>query len=645
MLASFRRLTKSKVGPIFAVLFLLTILASFALADIQSLNLGGGGLNRGTLAKVGDVELTENDLQTALQRRLTQLREQKPDATYADIASDFDAIVNGLIQERTLWAYARKHGLTVSKRLVDAEIAKIPGLQGLDGRFSDANYRAFLQQQRLTDAQVRREIETLLLQRMIVTPVAANARIPTGVARPYASMLLEQRQGDIAFIPARLFAGGAAPTDAELQAFYNQNRTRYTVPEQRVLRIARMGPEQLGNVTPTEQEITAYYNANRATYEGSETRVLSRASVGDQAAAAQIAQRAKAGGTFAAAAAPAGFSAADVSLGPQTRQQLASLAGEAVANQVFGAAQGAVIGPVQSSTGWDVIKIEGINRSAGKSLAQARAEIAAKLAVDKRKEALADLAGKVEDQIADGSSFAEVAAANRLPILETPPLTRAGVAPNQPAFKLPVEYQELLKFGFDMDASADPEVHVLPNDAGDALLAVGNVVPAAPAPLAQIRDRVAADFVAKRALDLARAAASAVLAKARGNVSLTDAVAQSGVTGLPKPESISLRRVQLSQFQGNVPAPLQMLFTLAPGKAQITGAPEGQGFFVVKLNGITPGDATTQPTLIAQVQGDFNRAAGEELAVQWINAAQKELGIKRDEAAIAAARQRLISGS
>ncbi len=644
MLASFRRMTKSKVGPVIAALFLLTILASFALADIQSLNLGGGNLNRGTLAKVGDVELTDSDLQTALQRRLTQLREQRPDATYADLAPEFDAIVNSLLQERTVWAYAREHGLTVSKRLVDAEIARIPGLQGLDGKFSEAAYSAFLQQQRLTDAQVRREIETLLLQRMIIAPVAANVRIPQGVARPYASMLLEQRQGDIAFIPARLFAGGAAPTDAEVQTFYNQNRNRYMVPEQRVLRIARMGPEQLGNTTPSDQEIAAYYNANRATYAGSETRVLSRVSLPDQATAAQVAQRARAGGSFAAAAAPAGFSAADVSLGPQTREQLTSLAGQAVASQVFGAAQGAIIGPVQSSTGWDVVRVENIERTAGRSLAEARAEIAARLGTEKRKNALADLVNRVEDQIADGSSFAEVAAANRLPVVQTPPVTAGGVAPSQPGFTLPAEYRELPKAAFDMEPGADPEVIVLPNGAGDVLLAVDNVVPAAAAPLAQIRERVAADFVERRALDRARAAANAVLGRARGNVSLADAVRQSGVNGLPQPESVNIRRIQLGQFQGDVPAPIQMLFTLAQGRAQLTGAPQGQGFFVVKVNRIQPGDAATQPALIAQVQTDFNRASGEEVALQWLTAAQRELGVRRDEAAIAAARQRLLTG-
>lgn len=644
MFASFRRLSKSKFGTVIVVLFLLAILASFALADLSNFR-QGGTLSQGVLAEVGSERLTEAELSTILQRELTRLREQKPDATYADLAPQFGDIVNSLIQEKTLKAYAAEHGLMPSKKLVDAEIVKIPGVRGLDGKFSEAAYQSFLQQQRLTDAQVRSEIVTMLLQRLLLSPLVANTRIPTGVARPYASMLLEERQGEVALIPAAAFRAGPAPTDLELQRFYTENRQRYLVPEQRVLRIARLGAEQLGNIAPTEQEIAAYYQANQATYGGGETRVLSRASVPDRAQAEQIAQRARAGGNFAAAAAPAGFSAADVSLGPQSRQELTGLAGAQVAAQVFGAVSGAVVGPVQSSTGWDVIKVEGINRTPGRSLADVRAEVATKLTADKRKEALADLVTKVEDELADGRNFSEVATANRLAITQTPPITAGGQALGNAAFKLPPEYAGLVKEAFQMAPGDDPVVETLPNEAGYALLAVGDVTAAAPAPLAQIRERVAADFIAKRALDRAKAVANAVVAKGNAGMALTRAVAEAKVAGAPAPAPLTVRRLQLAQLQGRVPPPLQMLFSLSQGKTRLVAAPNNEGYFVVKLNRITPGDATTQPTLIAQVQTDFNRAAGEELAVQFLNAAQKELGVTRNEAAIAAARQRLLAGS
>ena len=47
MLASFRRLSKSTVGTVIMALFLVAIIASFALADIQGVlsggSFGGGG--------------------------------------------------------------------------------------------------------------------------------------------------------------------------------------------------------------------------------------------------------------------------------------------------------------------------------------------------------------------------------------------------------------------------------------------------------------------------------------------------------------------------------------------------------------------------------------------------------------------------
>ena len=46
----------------------------------------------------------------------------------------------------------------------------------------------------------------------------------------------------------------------------------------------------------------------------------------------------------------------------------------------------------------------------GKSLDQARAEIAAKLNADKRKNAIEDIVDKVQNAVDDGSNFTEAAA-------------------------------------------------------------------------------------------------------------------------------------------------------------------------------------------------------------------------------------------
>src|SRR4051812_22895363 len=303
MLRFFRRLTKTKVGMGIMAILPIGALAGFAIGDISNFGSGniGFGMGSSQLAKVGDQIVTEREMSEAMQRRLQDVRREKPEADYATIAGDFETILSALIDQRTLIAFASKYGFHLSKRLIDAEIAQIPGTKGVAGQFSEQAYQQFLAQQRLTDAEVRQVLAGGLLQRLLLTPVATNARVSVGMATPYASMMLESREGEVAAIPVAAFRAGLNPTDADLQSFYQANRNRYMVPEQRVLRLARIGPEQVSGVSASEQEIAAYYNANKATYAAKDTRTLSQAVVQDQAAANAIAAKVKAGATLAAA--------------------------------------------------------------------------------------------------------------------------------------------------------------------------------------------------------------------------------------------------------------------------------------------------------------------------------------------------------
>ena len=639
MFAAFRRLSKSVVGTIIMVLFMLAILASFALADISGIRSGPIGTGRGTLAAVGDEEVTESELDNVMSQALRQAQQQNPEATYSTLIGEFDNILQGLIDEEALAAFAKDHGFVLSKRLIHAEIASLPQTRGLDGRFSEQAYQAFLQQQQLTDEEVRRLLGSGITQRLVLAPVAADARLPLGIARPYASMLLEQREGELAVIPTDAFRAGLNPSDGDLQSFYAQNRQRYVVPEQRVLRFARIGPESVAGAAPTEAEIAAYYKANQATYAGSETRVISQAVVQDQRQANEIAARAKSGASFAAAAAPAGLAAADVSLGAQTRAQFSGAANEAIASAAFSAAKGAVIGPIRSDLGWHVVKIEDVRGASGRSLEQARAEIAALLTTNKRKEALTDLVTRVDDQIADGASFAEVVGAAKLPVTATPAITANGRSRSDATYSVPAELEPVLKAGFAMAQDDDPEIVTLPGEAGYALVAVERVQEAAPAPLAAIRDQVREDWILRKANDRARAVASDIAAKVARGATMTKAMAEAGVS-LPAVEPVRARRLQIAQAPPQAPAPLRLLFSLTQGKSRMGGDPQGRGYFVVKTNKIIPQDAMSNPLLVAQTQSEFQQALPQELGQQMLNAMKADQGVERNEEAIAAAKKR-----
>ena len=644
MLSFFRRVSKSKIGTWIMAAVVVAIMAGFAAADISNFgsgNIGFGGMGSTTLAKVGDQEVGEREMNDAMQRRLQEVRQQKPDADYATIGRDFEPLLSALIDQRALQAFADKYHFQLSKRLVDAEISQIPAAKGLNGQFNEASYQQFLQNQHLTDAQVRDIIAGGLLQRLMLTPVAANVRVPVGMAKPYASMMLEAREGEGVAIPIEPFKAGLKASDADVQQFYAANRNRYMVHEQRALRFATIGAAQVAGVSASPQEITDYYNKNQATYGAKETRNLTQVVVPDQASANAIAARAKSGATIAAAAAPAGGNAAVSSVTGQTRQGYASTAGDKVAAAAFAAPSGALVGPVQSDFGWVVVKVDSVKAQGGKSLAQATPEIAAKLNADKRKQATEDIVDKLQDAIDNGSNFTEAAAAAKLPVTTTPLIFANGTSKDG-GFKMAPSMAPAVKTGFDIAPNDPPELVSLGADQGYVLVSPAQVVPAAPAPLASIRDQVAADWLNDQASKRARAAATSIAAKASKGASLADAVKQAGIA-LPAVQPIAGRRIQLANLKGQIPAPLQLLFTLGQGKSSTAPDPGGRGFYVVKVNKIVPGNALLQPALIAQMQGELQQSSGPDYARQFLAAVRANMKAKRNESAIQTTKARLVS--
>ena len=643
MLSFFRRLSKSKIGTFIMAGVLIAILAGFALSDVSNFGTGklGFGMSSSTLAEVGDQEVTDREMSDAMQRRLQQARQENPTADYSTIAADFDPLLGQLIDERALIAFADKNGFRISKRLVDAEIAQIPGTKGLNGEFNQQAYLQFLAQQRLTDPLVRELLSASLLQRLLLTPVATEARAPVGVATPYASMLLEAREGDAAIVPVAAFAAGLKPSDADLQKYYSANRARYMVPEQRAVRIARIGAGQVANVVAIDQEVAAYYNANRAVFAPKETRSLSQAVVPDQATANGIVARAKAGGTLAAAAAPAGANAAVSSLPNQSRQAYASVAGDKPAAAAFAAPSGTVVGPIQSDFGWVVVKVDSVSKQSGKSLDQARSEIAAKLTADKRTRALEELFNRIQDGIDEGQNFTEAATQAKLAIETTPLVMADGGSRTNAGFHLEPVLAPALKAAFEIAPNDPPEIVTLPGGAGFAMVSPSQVVAAAPAPLASIRDQVEKAWIKDQALARARRLADSIAAKASGGQSLAEAIKQAGIP-LPGVIPVAARRIQIAEG-GKVRPPIRMLFTLGVGKSKAVADDEGRGYFVVKVNKIVPGNALLSPALIGQMQKEMQQAAAQDYAQQFLAAIRAEMKVKRNDKAIQAEKKRIAS--
>jgi peptidyl-prolyl cis-trans isomerase D len=185
-------------------------------------------------------------------------------------------------------------------------------------------------------------------------------------------------------------------------------------------------------------------------------------------------------------------------------------------------------------------------------------------------------------------------------------------------------------------------VVTLPNGQGYALVSPAQVVPAAPAPLASIRQQVAADWINGQATERARAVAQAIAAKTARGVSLGDAVKQSGAA-IPPAQPLAARRIQIAMASGQVPPALQMLFTVSQGKSRMVADPQRRAFYIVKVTKIVSGNALLQPALIAQMQNELQQAIGADYESQFMAAIRAEMKVKRNDAAIEAEKRQITS--
>jgi peptidyl-prolyl cis-trans isomerase D len=249
----------------------------------------------------------------------------------------------------------------------------------------------------------------------------------------------------------------------------------------------------------------------------------------------------------------------------------------------------------------------------------------------------------VQTTIDEGGNFGEAVASARVQPSATPLIMANGRSRADAAYRAPAELAKAIEAGFQIAPNDPPEVITLPDNQGYALVSPTQVVPASPAPLADIRDRVRADWINSQAIVRARAAASAIEAKALRGVPLAQAVREAGVP-LPAVRPMAARRIEIANTNAVVPPPMRMLFTLAQGKSRLVADQQNRGFFVVKVNKIVPGNAMLQPALIARMQNELQQAIGEDYAAQLVNAIRADAKVKRNEAAIAAAKKRITAG-
>jgi peptidyl-prolyl cis-trans isomerase D len=572
---------RSKAGSRVIQALFLALIASFGLWGI-----GDIFRNRGTdtvVATVDDTAIGADALESALRPALErmQLQTGSPvDFRQARKLGVVDDVLGQLVDQRLVDREAARLQLEVSDEVLRRAISQNPNFRGPNGVFDRSAFNAMLAANHMTEDQFVAELRREIPRTDLLSAATFGAVAPPALVDRLYRYREETRIADIVSLPASGAGNVGQPSDAELEAFYQAHKDMFRAPEYRALTIASLSPSALAqNIHVPEDKLKDEYAERQGDFVLPERRHILQI-LAPSEAKAKAAEAALAAGKDwkEVATTIAGQNPETIDLGLLKRPELPS----ELADAAFALPPDKPSQPIASPLGWHIFKVVKIEPPATQSFAEAKAQLAAKIAHDEAVDRIYKIADQVDDALAGGATLEE--AAGKFGLKKTvAAIDDQGRGADGRVPVLPVAPGEVAKLG---SATEEGQISRVTEAADNSLymLRVDKVTPPAIKPLAAVRtEAIAAWQREKRAAAVASEAAALAQSVTPG----TRLVTAANGKGLKVETSPPLRR----SGSTGAPAPPDLvakLFAAAPDGV-VTSA-DANGSYVAQLVAIRPPD-------------------------------------------------------
>ena len=294
-----------------------------------------------------------------------------------------DGILDNLVLRKLIEQRLKDGHYAVAEAKVLTEFQSYPSFKGADGKYDPMQARAALQSAGISERELFDQTRSQLLMNQLQQGVGSSFFLTKGEQQRLYNLENEEREVQYALLPADKFAGSEPIDDAAIKAYYDKNGDRFMTTESVALEYAELRLEQLATlVAPTDADLQQMYDENKTNYvldERRRTRHILIPVNGDDDAgalkkAAAVLVEARGGKDFAELAKKysTDITAKDGGeLGFVEKKQFPGPFGDTL----FSMKVGDIAGPVKSQFGYHLIKLEEIEAGQQKPFADVRAEL------------------------------------------------------------------------------------------------------------------------------------------------------------------------------------------------------------------------------------------------------------------------------
>lgn len=591
---------------------LLAALLGLVLTDVGGF-FRDGGFNRRDLAKVGNQDISLQQFDPLYRRQLQTAGMSPAQARQLGLPQ---MILQQEITRQTMLQAAQRVGIHVDDAYVISHLKKQLRFIPVPGSDKD-KLQAILRNADMTEQEFVLAIKNDTSAQLLANTVSSQAKaVPAAMLNATSSAATQTRQAEIITISNASLQDTKAPTDAELQAFLNEHKDMYQVPEQRNIIVATISQDKLvSDITISDEDAQSYYDQNKDQFVTPARVKFVQAIVPDEKAAQALYDAAVKDGVKKAAA------DADAQYTTATWYEKGTLP-DSLDKPLFADSQtgkSMLLKPLQSPLGWHVIQTEAYDDAKAKPFADVKTEVADLLKQEQTDGALNKVVEDIENQAADGTALDKIVESYKGLTFAANGLTRKNAADKIAALKLPEDATgNVLDAVFSMNE--DENSPIIESKKGTYLLVHVTKVEEPHVPqFAAIKAQLTADWTKEQR----NAALDKAIDDAIGDY---DSAKPALATIADKHKAAYRQTAYLSRDSDNLPPHvLNVLFNLSP-QNDLTSVKTADGAMILRLSGIKTTAANALKATDKQSE-DIRTAVGQELQQQFIMGWRDYLGV------------------
>lgn len=614
MLKQIRGTMKSVV----AIVFILPLIVAFAAWGVPEVR----QFTSNHAVRVGDEGFSALAVQKEFDRFLTSRRlsgDESFDRAAAIAAGLPRQIVESLATRSALDQEARRMGLTMPREMVKDYLQTNEQFKNpRTGKFDSEALTGVLREYNYDVAEFEDRLQSDLLRNQLMSAVGEGAVAPKALIDPL--VLRETENRTIAYLTVSdEMAGASAPaTPDALKAYYEKNPSQFMAPEYRTFTAVIMkNSDYVDAEQTTEEELRKAYEAKKASYETPERRTLYQLRYDDGAKAKAAADALKAGKPFEQLAIENGQTLADVTLENAAERDILD---PKVAEAVFAADQGAVVGPIEGVFGFTLAQVASVTPASIRPFEEARAELEEEFSASASKKNLFEAIDEIENARDTGASLADAAAKADARAAEFGPVDSYSFGPGgEIIVGVP---GDVLKHAFELEEGEESEAVELADKSGYFFVSVSEVRPPAVIAFEKVAGEVEAKWRENEKSARIDAAVKSLRAAIEGGKTLKEAA--EALNRAPLVETVTRRSANELLSEPLI----EQIFSAAKGDVISGPNAAGDAEVVIVVNDVAYDSGKVSPDDIAVFSRYVGGQLSQELIDAYANAVRDDAGVK-----------------